>query len=70
MLTERSRLRKKVNTLELEKEHLESIIKSELYKVFMNKLGESDEIKRLKLENHKLRQKINDYKKMLSKKKE
>ena len=38
------------------------IIKSELYKAFIDKLGEPETIKRLKEENKKLRQKIKEYK--------
>lgn len=49
------KLNQKVNTLTLEKESLEEIIKSQLYKDFMNKLGEGDKVKRLTEENSKLR---------------
>lgn len=47
---------RRINTLELENENLKSVIKDELYKIFMEKLGEPVEIARLKKENKKLRQ--------------
>lgn len=56
-LVENVRLKMKVNTLENKIETLENIIKDELYKSFMEKLGESVEVERLKKENKKLRQK-------------
>lgn len=52
----------RINSLENDKEMLEEIIKSELYKAFMDKLDEPDTIKRLKEENKRLRQKIKSYK--------
>ena len=51
------RLIHKINTLENEKITLEETIKSELYKVFINKLQESQEIQKLKETNKMLRKK-------------
>ncbi len=56
------RMRKRINTLENQVSTLENVIKDELYKEFMKKLGEPDEVKRLREENKKLRQKIKSYK--------
>lgn len=56
------RMRKRINTLETENEVLKNTIKDELYKEFMQKLGEPDEMKRLREENKRLRQKIKSYK--------
>lgn len=61
-LPSKYKMRKKINTLELEKETLEEIIKSELYKDFLDKLGESETIKNLREENKKLRLKIKSLK--------
>ena len=46
---------RKINTLENENETLKNTIKDELYKEFMEKLGEPLEITRLRKENKKLR---------------
>ena len=46
---------RKINTLENENETLKNTIKDELYKEFMEKLGEPLEIARLRKENKKLR---------------
>lgn len=51
------RLIERINRLENDKETLEDLIKSELYKTFMNKIDESIELERLKKENKSLRQK-------------
>ncbi len=51
------RLIERINRLENDKETLEDLIKSELYKTFMNKIDESIELERLKKENKNLRQK-------------
>lgn len=51
-------LRVKVNTLELENDVLKGTIKDELYKEFMNKLGEPAEMKRLREENRRLRKRV------------
>lgn len=47
---------KYINTLENKIETLESALKDELFKLFMEKLGEPAEMARLKKENRKLRQ--------------
>lgn len=49
------KMRKRINTLESENEMLKETIKDELYKAFMEKLGEPETIKRLKEENKRLR---------------
>lgn len=45
-----------INSLELKIDTLETAIKDELFKLFMEKLGEPAEMARLKKENKKLRQ--------------
>ena len=52
------KLRKRINTLELENETLKNIIKEELYKTFMKKLNDSEADKRYKEENIRLRKQI------------
>ena len=52
------KLRKRINTLELENEMLKNIIKNELYKTFMEKLNDSEADKRYKEENIRLRKQI------------
>ena len=52
------KLRKKINTLELENEMLKNIIKNELYKAFMKKLNDSEADKRYKEDNIRLRKQI------------
>ena len=52
------KLRKRINTLELENEVLKNTIKDELYKIFMKKLAEPEEAKRYKEDNIKLRKQI------------
>lgn len=49
---------KKINSLELRVEELEDTIKDELYKTFMGKLQEPQELNRYKKENTNLRKKI------------
>lgn len=49
---------KKINTLELENYVLEQTIKDELYKIFMDKLREPQELDRVKKENKNLRSKV------------
>ncbi len=49
---------KKINTLELENSVLEQTIKDELYKIFMDKLREPQELDRVKKENKNLRSKV------------
>lgn len=52
------KMQRRINTLELENQELKNTIKEDLYKEFMNKLGEPMEITRLKRENRKLRKQI------------
>ena len=52
------KLRKRINTLELENEILKNAIKDELYKIFMKKLSEPEEAKRYKEDNIRLRKEI------------
>lgn len=49
---------KKINSLELHVEELEDTIKDELYKTFMGKLQEPQELNRYKKENTNLRKKL------------
>ena len=49
---------KKINTLENKIEELESVIKDELYKIFMEKLSEPAKIEKLIEENKRLRKKV------------
>jgi hypothetical protein len=55
----------KINSLELINEDLESTIKDELYKIFMDKLKEPQELQRLKKENKNLRSKVKTLKQLL-----
>ena len=55
----------KLNTLETEKKVLEDIIKDKLYKTFMDKLQEPQEINRLRKENKNLRVKNKTLKSLL-----
>ena len=61
-LPSKIKMRRRINTLESENEVLKNTIKDELYKEFIQKLGEPEEIKRLREENKRLRLKIKDYK--------
>lgn len=56
---------KKINSLELHVEELEDTIKDELYKTFMGKLQEPQELNRYKKENTNLRKKIKNLKNLL-----
>lgn len=56
---------KKINSLELCVEELEDTIKDELYKTFMGKLQEPQELNRYKKENTNLRKKIKILKNLL-----
>jgi len=56
---------RKINTLELNISVLEDTIKDELYKTFMDKLKEPQELNRLKKENSNLRKKNKFLKKLL-----
>jgi len=58
------KLLKKYNSLELENERLENIIKDELYKGFMEDITLSEQVESLKQENEKYRNKIKDLKKV------
>lgn len=49
---------KKINTLENKIEELESVIKDELYKIFMEKLSEPAKMEKLIEENKRLRKKV------------
>lgn len=64
----RLKLIHRLNTLEVQKSALEETIKSELYKEFLNKLREPQEIKRLKKENKNLRLKNKKLKSFLESK--
>ena len=56
---------KKINSLELRVEELEDTIKDELYKTFMGKLQEPQELNRYKKENTNLRKEIKILKNLL-----
>lgn len=56
---------KKINSLELRVEELEDTIKDELYKTFMGKLQEPQELNSYKKENTNLRKKIKILKNLL-----
>lgn len=56
---------RKINTLELENSALEQTIKNELYKIFMDKLREPQELDRVKKENKNLRNKVKTQKALL-----
>lgn len=53
----KAQLIQRINTLELDNSVLENVIKDELYKTFMDKLKEPQELNRLKKENSNLRKK-------------
>jgi len=59
------KLKKRLNTLEVQNEMLKSVIQDELYKIFMAKLGESLEIERLRNDNKSLRKKIKTLKEII-----
>lgn len=59
------KMRKRINSLESENEILKEAIKDELYKKFMDKLGEPDTIKRLTEENKRLRLQNKEFKEEL-----
>lgn len=59
------KMRKRINTLEGQVETLESVIKDELFRIFMDKLGEPQKVERLENENKQLRKKIKLYKEMI-----
>lgn len=49
------KMRRRINSLESENEILKEVIKDELFKKFMDKLGEPEKVKRLTEENKRLR---------------
>ena len=51
-------MKQRINTLENENETLKSAITDELWKAFIDKLGEPEEIKKLKTDNKRLRQQL------------
>lgn len=53
------------NTLKLKNEMLKNAIQEELYDKFLDKLGEPEEIARLKKENKNLRKKVKILKELL-----
>lgn len=59
------KLRKKINTLEVENDSLRETIKSELYKEFMKKLEEPEKLIKLKNENKSLKRKNKILKELL-----
>lgn len=63
--TTKRQLRKRINTLEIENDTLQNIIKDELYKAFMKKLNEAEADKRYKEDNIKLRKQNKLLKQML-----
>lgn len=62
--------KRKINTLELKVEMLKNTIKDELYKEFMEKLGEPIEIERLKNDNKRLRKKVKQLKDLIKEEEE
>lgn len=56
------KLKRENNTLKLQCETLEETIKSDLYKEFMKRLGEPNDLERLQKENLYLREKLKSYK--------
>lgn len=58
-------LRKRINSLEMEVETLQSIIKEDLYAAFMKKLNEAEADKRYKEDNIRLRKQVKLLKQML-----
>ena len=57
---------RRINTLELERDTLIEIIKDELYKIFMDKLKEPQELERYRKENKNLREKVKTHKQLLT----
>lgn len=64
-LTKKGQMQRKINTLENKVETLEGVIKSELYRTFMEKLSEPAELAKYKSENKKLRKKNKILKELL-----
>ncbi len=59
------KMQKQINSLENQVSTLESVIKDELYKEFMKKLGEPLTVERYKKENKKLRQQVKSLKEII-----
>ena len=59
------KIQKRINTLEIQVETLENIIKDELYNEFMAKLWEPAEIQRVKKENKRLRLQVKSLKEII-----
>lgn len=59
------KMRKRINALETENEMLKQSIKDELYKTFMDKLGEPLEMERLRNDNKNLRKKVKTLKEII-----
>lgn len=59
------KLKKRINQLENENEVLTNAIKDELYRIFMDKLGEPGEIARYKKENSRLRKQVKTLKEII-----
>ena len=56
---------RRINTLELERDTLIETIKDELYKIFMDKLKEPQELEKYRKENKNLREKVKTLKQLL-----
>lgn len=56
---------RRLNTLENELETHKNIVKSDLYKLFMDRLGEQYELDRYKKDNKRLRQQVKTLKELL-----
>lgn len=64
------KLKKRINTLEMENETLKNTIKEETYKAFMNKLNEVETDQRLRKENTRLRKQVKTLKEIIKEGKE
>ena len=58
-------LLKEYNTISLKYESLKEQVKDDLFNKMLNKIGEPDEVKRLRKENQRLRIKIKELKKKI-----
>ena len=63
------KMSKKINTLEMEVETHQNILKDELYKAFMKKLNEAEADKRYKEDNVRLRKQIKVLKEIIKEEK-
>lgn len=68
MMFDNIKMNKRINDLENENEILREIIKDELYKDFIEKLGEPEAFARIKAENKRLRLKIKELRGLLDEK--